>query len=67
MKLGNGSTSDWWFTLPVSEPYSLHVGCGGSPASWAVSASTPLVNGPHNSFDCHDVAAAADYQKCISR
>jgi hypothetical protein len=67
MKLGNGSTSDWWFTLPVNEPYSLHVGCGGSPASWTVSATTLLVNGPHNSFDCHDVAGAPGFRKCVSR
>jgi hypothetical protein len=65
--LGNGSTSDWWFTLPATESYSLHVGCGGSTASWKVATYSPTVSGGHNSFNCFDVAGAAGYGTCRLR
>jgi hypothetical protein len=65
--LGNGSTSDWWFTLPKDESYSLHVGCGGSTSSWAVSTYSPTVTGAQNSFNCYDVAGEANYGTCVSR
>ena len=65
--LGNGSTSDWWFTLPRSEPYALHVGCGGTTASWKVATYSPTVSGGHNSFNCFDVAGAAGYGTCRLR
>jgi hypothetical protein len=65
--LGNGSTSDWWFTLPQEESYSLHVGCGGSPPSWAVATYTATVSGPHNSFNCQDSPGASGYGQCETR
>jgi hypothetical protein len=65
--LGNGSTSDWWFTLPKDEPYSLHVGCGGSTSSWAVATYSPTVTGAQNSFNCYDVSGEANYGTCVSR
>ena len=65
--LGNGSTSNWWYTLPKDEPYSLHVGCGGSPSSWAVADYTPTVTGAQNSFNCYDVAGEANYGTCSLR
>jgi len=37
--LGNGSTSEYLFWLPVNEPYLLHVGCGGSPAKWSTATN----------------------------
>jgi hypothetical protein len=64
MKLGNGSTSDWWLKLPENESYTLAVGCGGSPENWAVTAHTPWVNGGHNSFNCFDVPGGQDYGQC---
>jgi hypothetical protein len=66
MKLGNGSTSDWWYKLPVSEAYHLNVGCGGSPSKWAVTAKSSTVTGGHNSFNCYD-APGADYETCVLR
>jgi hypothetical protein len=63
--LGNGATADWWYDLPKSEDYSLHVGCGGSPSSWAVATYTTTVSGGHNSFDCHDTGS--DLGQCIRR
>jgi hypothetical protein len=65
--LGNGSTSNWWFTLIKQESYSLHVGCGGTTSSWAVATYSPTVTGAHNSFNCFDVAGDANYGTCISR
>jgi len=65
--LGNGSTSDYWYTLPVSESYSLHVGCGGTTSSWAVATYSPTVGGTHNSFNCYDVSGRADYGTCVAR
>jgi hypothetical protein len=67
MKLGNGSTSDWWYKLPVSEAYHLNVGCGGSPSNWAVTAKSSTVTGGHNSFNCYDISTAANYTQCILR
>lgn len=65
--LGNGSTSQWWFTLPTSEPYSLHVGCGGTTASWKVADFSPTVSGASNSFNCFDVAGQSGYGTCRLR
>jgi hypothetical protein len=65
--LGNGSTSDYWYTLPISEPYSLHVGCGGTTANWAVAAYSPQVSGTQNSFNCIDVAGQPGYKTCVAR
>ena len=65
--LGNGSTSNWWFTLPENEAWSLHVGCGGSTSSWAVADYTPWVTGSYNAFNCYDVAGQADYGTCALR
>jgi hypothetical protein len=65
--LGNGSTSDYWYTLPVSEPYSLHVGCGGTQANWGVALYSPTVGGTHNSFNCIDVAGRPGYGTCVKR
>jgi hypothetical protein len=59
-----GSTSKWWWWLPRGESYSLHVGCGGTQASWAVAVYTPVVSGTPNSFDCIDIASDAGYGTC---
>jgi hypothetical protein len=65
--LGNGSTSDYWYNLPTSESYSLHVGCGGTQANWGVADYGPVVSGTHNSFNCIDVAGASGYGTCVVR
>jgi hypothetical protein len=65
--LGDGATADWWFTLPENEPYSLHVGCGGSPSSWEVALDSPTVTGAHNSFSCYDIEDEAQYGSCALR
>jgi hypothetical protein len=65
--LGDGSTSDYWYWLSTPEPYALHVGCGGSPSSWAVAVYSSVVGGTHNSFDCVDVSTNSGYGKCFLR
>jgi hypothetical protein len=62
--IGNGSTSRYWYTLPSTMPFSLHVGCGGTTASWGVSLTTPQAPGPVANFTCHDVSGQAEYGTC---
>ena len=63
----NGANTDYWYFLPEAEKYSLHVGCGRTPADWGMSASTPVVSGHHNSFNCYDVRGAKSYGTCTKR
>ncbi|MFD8723548.1 hypothetical protein ACFV2H_37680 [Streptomyces sp. NPDC059629] len=65
--VGNGMNADYWYKLPVPEIYSLHIGCGGHPSSWAVATETPFVHGTHNSFNCFDVPGKAGYGTCRLR
>ena len=62
--IGNGSTSRYWYTLPSTESFSLHVGCGGTTASWGVAVTTPDTSGPVANFTCHDVSGQAEYGMC---
>ncbi|GAA1965976.1 hypothetical protein GCM10009838_24550 [Catenulispora subtropica] len=62
--IGNGSTSRYWYTLPASIPFSLHVGCGGTTSAWAVSTTTPTTDGPVADFTCHDVSDQPEYGTC---
>ena len=62
-----GQNSDYWYELPTSESYSLHVGCGGTTTTWAVSATTPTVSGAQNSFYCDDIASDSQYGTCVLR
>jgi len=62
--IANSGSVKYWYTLPTNEPYSLHVGCGGSTSAWAVSADTPTVTGAANSFACDDVSGQAAYGTC---
>lgn len=65
--LGNGSTSDWSFTLPKKESYSLHIGCGGTTSSWAVADNSPAITAATSSFNCIDVAGESGYGTCAAR
>jgi hypothetical protein len=58
-----GSTSKWWWPLPKGESYSLHVGCGGTQATWGVALYTPVVTGS-DTFICIDVSSDAGYGTC---
>lgn len=61
--LGN-NVSKYWYTLPTSEPYSVHVGCGGTQADWGVACYGPQVTNPADSFECFDVSGAGGYETC---
>jgi hypothetical protein len=65
--LGNGSTSTWSFTLPEQESYSLHIGCGGTTASWAVADYSPAITAATSAFNCVDVSTEANYGACVAR
>ncbi|MFE6946661.1 chitinase [Streptomyces chartreusis] len=65
--VGNGSTADWWTYLPRNEPYSLHVGCGGTPDRWGTENWTGIFSGPQNSFNCDDIAGDPNYKTCVHR
>jgi hypothetical protein len=59
----SGSTVKWWWSLPKGESYSLHVGCGGTQASWGVALYTPVVTGS-DTFICIDDSSDAGYGTC---
>jgi len=62
--IGDGATSKYWYTLPVSEDYSVHVGCGGTTANWGVADYSSVVTGTQNSFECFDVSGQSGYGTC---
>ncbi|WP_194915505.1 hypothetical protein [Catenulispora rubra] len=62
--IGNGSTSRYWYTLPSTMSFSLHVGCRGTTAAWGVALTTPQAPGPVANFTCHDVSGQAEYGTC---
>ncbi|WP_265566995.1 chitinase [Streptomyces hygroscopicus] len=64
--IGDGSTADWWTDMPENESYSLHIGCGGTPASWATENKTGTNSGTSNSFDCVDIAGDPRYETCTA-
>jgi hypothetical protein len=65
--IGDGSTADWWASLPKDMPYHLAVGCGGTPSSWGTSNRTQTFSGGHNSFNCDDISGSAGYETCTHR
>lgn len=62
--VGAGSTASYHYTLPGAEPYSLHVGCGGSTSAWDIADYSPQVTASQNSFACVDVVGAAGFGTC---
>lgn len=63
-RLGNGSTSNYLYTLPRPESYAVHVGCGGSPASWKVAANSGNVPAGRHSFNCVDSPGEQGFGTC---
>jgi hypothetical protein len=54
IELGGLSKVDYSFTLDRGGPYQVHVGCGGTPASWASDIPSDNVTGSHD-FLCNDM------------
>lgn len=62
---GAADTASYDFGLPSQEPYSLRIGCGGSPQDWAITGYTPSVSGPTNSFRCPNNPSNPATTKCV--
>jgi hypothetical protein len=62
----DGSTSEYWTTTPITEPYSLHVGCGGSSNRWETANYSDTVSGAVNDFYCIDISRSPEYETCTS-
>ena len=60
----SANTAHYWYKLPQSESWSLHVGCGGTQQYWAVAAYSDVVTGTQVSFTCYDVAGQPNYGTC---
>ena len=63
----NATETDYEFSLPQPQSYSLHVGCGGTGASWGIAVYSPFVLGTHNSFNCDDIPGSTGYKTCAPR
>ncbi|WP_260609403.1 chitinase [Streptomyces sp. WAC 01325] len=65
--IGDGAYADWWTDLPSDQSYSLHIGCGGTPASWASENKTAAYSGTSSSFSCNDIEGAPNRGKCTRK
>ncbi|MFJ4406633.1 protein kinase [Streptomyces sp. NPDC088910] len=74
-KVVSGGVTTWRRTLPKSEYYTMHIGCGtDANREWEPLMSdgtrglhTEWVTGTYHAFACHDVQGAAGYGKCEER
>jgi hypothetical protein len=49
---GDGSSVPFSHTLPHSEQYAVHLGCGGTPQNWLYKPKSNLVSGSGLHFFC---------------
>ncbi len=74
-KVVSGGVTTWRRTLPRSEYYTMHIGCGtDANRDWEPVLSdgsrglhTEWVTGTYHAFACHDVQGASGYGKCEVR
>ena len=52
------------YTLPHGGDYSVHIGCGGTTASWAVATYSSFYGGTVNDFYCYDESSSSEYSVC---
>ena len=52
------------YTLPEGGEYSVHVGCGGTTASWKVAEYSNFYGGTVNDFYCYDESGSSLYTYC---
>lgn len=50
-RYGSGYSQSWAYNTQ-GRPYSLTVGCGGTPARWAASTSTPYYSTSWSNISC---------------
>lgn len=53
------SVASYAYSVPKGREYSVHVGCGGTPAAWATDDRSDGVSGRTYSFVCDDQLALA--------
>jgi hypothetical protein len=58
------STVVYHATIPEDIAYELHVGCGGTPEDWLISASSTTTTAASLSLLCHDVEGDPLYGVC---
>jgi hypothetical protein len=58
------STTAYRATIPKGVTYQLHVGCGGSPQNWAMSASSINTTAVSLTVKCDDVRGDPAYGTC---
>jgi len=59
----NPGYATYQYTLDSGGQYAVHVGCGGTPSSWAVATYSDYFSGPANDFFCYN-SGGADYTYC---
>jgi hypothetical protein len=60
----NPSTVGYHATIPEDVAYELHVGCGGTPQDWSMSASSSTTTAVTLTLRCHDVEGDPAYGTC---
>jgi hypothetical protein len=58
------TTARYNYTLPKGGSYAVHVGCGGTLASWQTAPDSNFVSGTSNNFICYDVAGQPKFDFC---
>jgi len=61
---GNPTAASYHYSLPHGGKYAVHVGCGGSPARWLLSAYSGFYGGTYNNFLCYDEPYESYYKYC---
>jgi hypothetical protein len=62
--VGSSGLTAFTYQLPYGGAYQIHVGCGGTPASWQVEPWSDFVRGTGHSFTCYDRRADDRYLTC---
>jgi hypothetical protein len=61
---GDAEYAHYSYNLPNNGSYAVHVGCGGSPSSWAVATHSGYYGGTVNDFLCYDEPSETPYTYC---
>lgn len=64
--MSSGPATAYHAAIPKGVAYQLHVGCGGSPQHWAMSASSTDTTAISLTVRCDDVHGDPGYGTCSS-
>lgn len=56
--------ADYRARIRAGVGYELHVGCGGTPSHWLVSANSGTTTAVSFTVQCQDIAGAPEYKTC---